>query len=86
MLQKTQRKPGYLSYNFIDKDPIIDKLRTLIQRDGWTYQQVSEKSGVTVQTMYNWFTGPTRKPQYATVMAVVRALGYRMAIVKGGRK
>lgn len=85
MLQKT-RKPGYLSYNFIDKDPIIDKLRTLITRDGYTYQQVAEKSGVTVQTMYNWFTGPTRKPQFATVMAVVRAMGYRMVIAKGGRR
>ena len=83
MLQKSPRKPGYLSYNFVDKDPIIDKLRTLIQRDGWTYPQIQEKSGVTVQTLYNWFSGPTRKPQYATVMAVVRALGYRMEISKG---
>ena len=83
MLQRTRKPTTYTSYNFIDKDPVIDKLRTLIQRDGWTYQQIHEKSGVTVQTMYNWFSGPTKRPQYATVMAVVRALGYRLVITKG---
>ena len=85
MLQRTPKKSKLL-YNFIDKDPIIDKLRTLIARSGMTYAQVAEVSGVTVQTLYNWFRGPTRKPQYATIMAVVLALGYTMAIVKKGRR
>ena len=86
MLKRTRTPIRYTSYNFVDKDPIIDRLRTLIARDGWTYPQIHERSGVTVQTLYNWFSGPTRRPQYATVMAVVRALGYRMVITKGSNK
>jgi transcriptional regulator with XRE-family HTH domain len=87
MLQRTKRTPTrYKSYNFIDKDPIIDKLRTLVQRSGLSYREISNLSGVTVQTLYNWFQGDVKRPQHAGVMAVVHALGYRMSIVKGGRR
>lgn len=72
----------YTSYNFRDKDPAIDRLRTLIKREGLSYSEVSRLSGVSVQTFYNWFEGATRKPQYCTVMAVVLALGYRASFVK----
>jgi DNA-binding phage protein len=76
----------YSSYNFVDKDPIIDKVRTLVNREGKSYREISEASGVTTSTMYNWFDGKTRRPQYATVMAVVHALGYRSVFVKRGAK
>lgn len=82
MLKRTRTPVRYTSYNFIDKDPIIDRLRTLIAHDGWTYSQIHEKSGVTVQTLHNWFSGPTKRPQHATIMAVIRALGYRMVLTK----
>jgi len=73
----------YKSYNFRTKDPVIDQVRTIIQDEGVTYQQVHEKSGVTVTTLHNWFHGETRKPQFATIMAVARALGYDFRLVKG---
>ena len=71
----------YKSYNFVDKDPVIDKLRTIIKREGHSYSELSELSGVSVQTFYNWFDGNTRRPQYATIAAVIGALGYRISFV-----
>ena len=76
----------YSSYNFVDKDPIIDKVRTLVNREGKSYREISEASGVTTSTMYNWFDGKTRRPQYATVMAVVHALGYRSVLTKRAKR
>jgi DNA-binding phage protein len=73
----------YKSYNFVDKDPVIDRMRTILKKEGQSYKEIHENSGVSVTTMYNWFDGKTRRPQYATVMAVVRALGYRQNFVKG---
>jgi DNA-binding phage protein len=72
----------YRSYNFKDKDPIIDRLRTIIQDEGTAYTDIAADSGVTANTLYNWFSGPTKRPQYATVMAVVHALGYEATIAK----
>ncbi len=71
----------YLSYNFHDKDPIIDKLRTVVKDSGDTYKEIHELSGVTIGTLRNWFSGPTRRPQFATLNAVARALGYELDFV-----
>src|SRR5262249_4636293 len=64
----------YRSYNFIDKDPIIDELRTIVH--GIRYSEIHELSGVSTHALYGWFHGQTRRPQFATVMAVTRSLGY----------
>lgn len=63
------------TYNFIDKDPIIDKLRTMIKQTGMSHQEVAIEAGLSHVTLYNWFYGDTKKPQFATVMCVVRACG-----------
>jgi hypothetical protein len=76
----------YTSYNFVDKDPVIDKMRTMVKREGLSYGKISGLSGVSATTMHNWFEGKTKRPQYATVMAVVHALGYRSAFTKRGDK
>lgn len=72
----------YKSYNFVDKDPVIDKMRTIIKREGATYREITKDSGVSYTTLHNWFDGKTRRPQYATVLAVVRAMGYVQEFVK----
>lgn len=87
MAKKREHKGGgslklYKSYSFKDKDPVIDRLRTVIQDESATYKEIHENSGVSVTTLYNWFSGTTLRPQYASIMAVVRALGYDMQIVK----
>lgn len=71
----------YKSYNFRDKDPIIDEIRTIYQDSGFTYRQINEASGVTTSTLTNWFSGSTMRPQAATVNAVLRAMGYKLGIV-----
>jgi DNA-binding phage protein len=88
-LRKTKTKGVlhlYKSYNFVDKDPVIDKIRTLVKREGLSHSKIHEMSGVTPSTLHAWFDGKTRKPQYATIMAVVHALGYRNVFVKRGEK
>lgn len=71
----------YKSYNFTEKDPIIDELRTVVQGSGHTYKQISEDSGVSTQTLSAWFMGETRRPQAASLNAVARALGYKLGFV-----
>lgn len=71
----------YRSYNFIDKDPIIDVVRTIVEDSGDSYEKVHAASGVSVGTLGNWFNGKTKRPQYATIMAVVYAMGGSVQIV-----
>lgn len=72
----------YKSYNFVEKDPIIDEIRTVYQDSGANYRWISEHSGVASGTLNNWFSGETKRPQAATVNAVLRALGYKLGIVE----
>ena len=69
------------SCNFIDKDPIIDEIRTVYQDSGANYRWVSEHSGVAPGTLTNWFSGATRRPQAATINAVPRPLGFKPGVV-----
>jgi len=67
----------YRTYRFIDKDPIIDAVRTVVQSDEHLKNNhVHQISGVATQTLDNWFDGPTRNPRNSTVSAVTTALGY----------
>lgn len=70
----------YKSYVFIDKDPMIDQVRTVIQDSHMTYKAISEASGVTANTIGKWLDGATKKPQAATFNAVLRACGYKLTI------
>jgi hypothetical protein len=67
----------YKSYSFVDKDPVIDSLRSAVSASKLSYRKLHEDSGVAVSTMHNWFHGNTRRPQFATVAAVLRAAGKR---------
>ena len=71
----------YKSYNFIDKDPMISEVRGVFDASGRTYQSIEDDSGVTSNTLRNWFFGKTRKPQAATVNAVLRSMGFKLGIV-----
>jgi len=68
----------YRNYRFLlDKDPIIDALRTVIKsEERLKNSMVHQISGVATATLDNWFEGTTRKPQNATVCQVTGALGY----------
>jgi len=75
----------YKSYNFKEKDPVIDRVRTIIQSEGVKYKTISYMSGVSTSCLYGWFNGVTRRPQHAPLMAVLRSLGYDYQIVKTGK-
>lgn len=78
-----KRLPVYRTYAFkpTAKDPIIDKLRTLIEDKGASYAHIHENSGVSTSTLYNWFNGKTRRPQFSTIAAVAGALGKNFVMV-----
>ena len=77
----------YRTYVFRNKDPIIDKTRTLVADANASYQEISDQSGVSTSTLYNWFHGKTRRPQFATVNAVAMALNHELAFKKmNGKK
>lgn len=80
----------YRTYNFLEKDPMIDQLRTACQ-DAFpgqekgmkiSYGMVSAESGVSDSCIRNWFEGETRRPQFATMCAVARACGHDLVLVK----
>lgn len=69
----------YRTYRFIDKDPVIDEMRTLVKDEGLMGKLtiVSQLSGVSVATLENWFKGDTKSPQNRTICAVTSSLGYK---------
>lgn len=70
------RRIGFLrTYRWVDKDPIVDTLRTAFEETGLNKNQVSELSGVAGGTLKGWFEGATRRPSNSTSTAVLAALG-----------
>jgi hypothetical protein len=74
----------YRTYNYVDKNPVIDKVRTLVNDEGLIRKLkiVHEISGVATATLDNWFNGTTRNPQHGTIAAVITSLGYKEEFVK----
>lgn len=67
------------SYNFVEKRPVIDEMRTLI--DHKEYRQLSAESGVSISTLRNWFSGKTISPKTVTVNKVLARHGKRLGVV-----
>jgi len=71
----------YNSYVFRTKDPVIDELRTLTQKEFGTLTRrdlkaVEEGGGPKVGTTAGWFFGKVRRPQNPGIEAYGRTLGY----------
>jgi len=67
----------YRNYRFIDKDPIIDAIKTVVKTDEQLKDnQAAAITGVSPTTFAGWFEGGTRRPQNATVSQVAAGLGY----------
>lgn len=68
-----------IDYRFIDKDPIIDVIRTAMQRKGnLTPEQINRvayDAGIHPGTLHNWMYGDTRRPLSLTTRFVLEALG-----------
>ena len=72
----------YRSYVFKDKDPAIDKIRTIVQDEGVSEAQLHVLSNVSLTTFAAWFRGDTKRPQHATLAAAASALGYDWTLQK----
>ena len=69
-----------------EKDPIIDRVHSCMEEVGASVMDVARGSGVSPTTLYNWFDGPTRRPQFATICAAIRSIGFDFAVVKSEHK
>ncbi len=77
----------YKAYPFVDKDPIIDVLRTVKSDSEMSDGQIHAAGGPTTSTLRNWFKGKTRRPQFATVAAAAVAMGKtNLPLTAEGRK
>ena len=79
-MAKTTKKSNshlraYKTYRFMDKDPVIDIVRTMVDDARASYKTIRDNSGVSTTTLRGWFYGKTRRPQFATVQAVAHSLG-----------
>lgn len=68
------------SYNFIDKDPEIDKFRTIYQKEHIKENDLAVLAGLSTSTVKNMFGGQTRRPQHATFAKMAGAMGYKYGL------
>lgn len=77
-------------YRFIDKDPIIDVIRTAMQRKGNLnpdqINRVAYDAGIHPGTLHNWLNGDTRKPLSITTRFVLEALGVTIKYIDEDEK
>lgn len=76
----------YKSYMFRNKDPVIDELRTVFKDEGLLnskgFKAVQGRGAAKAGTYRNWFNGTTRRPQFASIQATAKALGYSYKLTK----
>jgi hypothetical protein len=73
----------YLSYNFKDRDPVFDQLRTAIQDSGMKYKQIHEESGVSMSTLYRHFSKcSSTRSRHDVIAAIAGAIGYDFVLQK----
>lgn len=63
------------SYRHIDKDPIIDIVRTACQLAGRSLPDIAACAGISPVTLKNWLYGDIKRPQNVTVELVLCELG-----------
>lgn len=65
------------TYNWIDKDPVVDECMALVKRRGLrgNYGRLGLLTGMSPSTFANWDKGGTKRPQHASVRSLVEALG-----------
>lgn len=66
----------YRTYRWLDKDPAIDAIKTVVQAEKLKHKAVQDITGVMAGTLDGWFTGGVRKPNNSTLTAVSSGLGY----------
>lgn len=68
------------SYNFITKDPEIDRFRTVWQKERLKENDLAVLAGLSASTVKNMFGGETKRPQHATFAKMASAMGYEYGL------
>jgi transcriptional regulator with XRE-family HTH domain len=70
------------SFNFVDKDPAIDELRTAFQDERKLFREADLAiiAGCSPSTVKAMFGGKTARPQHLTLCKLAGALGKRYAL------
>lgn len=76
----------YRNYSFLNKDPVIDKMRTLIRDEGLKWHDAAKIADMSPATLDNWFKGSTRRPQFSSIASLTHSLGYSMEFRREGNK
>lgn len=71
----------YKSYNFVDKDPALYVVKTVVESSGLSLKQVHEAGGATPTTMYRWFNGEGRTCRHDAMAATIRACKGEMVVI-----
>ena len=76
------------TYRYVDKNPVIDEMRTAVQDAGLMKKLnlVAVLAGLNYATPKNWFHGDVRDPRHSSTMAVMTSLGYKNQWVKANGK
>ena len=75
----------YDTYRFIDKDPVIDEMRTAWRDSGMKVSTVARIANMASATPNSWFGGKTKRPQNASICAFMGALGFEHRWIKTTR-
>ncbi len=73
------------TYRFIDKNPVIDEMRTILKDEGLLdrLNVVADLASLSRATPDAWFNGNVRDPRHSSIMAVMTSLGYEQKWSKG---
>lgn len=80
-IEKGRRSIGHRVY---DRDTQLDEVCAIILDSSDSLRGIAEKSRVSFYTMQNWLNGKTRRPQRATMEAVINTQGKMFVIVDIG--
>lgn len=87
MLARTKVNFAYPTYLFRkeEQDPIVDATLGRLKQHDISLAKAAAGSGVSATTLYNWASGKTRRPQFATVAAVLGVAGYELVAAPRAR-
>ena len=63
-----------MEYRFIDKDPVIDLIRTAVYNDGRPEREIAVAAYINPSTLTKLLYGSTKRPQHRTVGSLFEAL------------
>ncbi len=75
---KTFRR--YRFYSFVGQDPIVGTVKLVMGNHSRAH--VSRQSGVSTSTLGKWMNKKTKRPQFATVAAVINSMNHELKVVR----